>query len=114
MSEQEFEILLMGYVDGELDDEQRTCVAFAAGTLAHLRRIKDRVPIAKLLSEVLRITAYDAILLGKYLGERKLANVHKIMEQARTMDRAGFFTLDDLANPNNAHDKRSHKRRHEH
>ena len=80
----------------ELDQEQTARVKFAASTIAHLRRIKDRVPIATLLDEALGITAYDAILLGEYLGERKLANVHKIVDQARSMDRAGFFTLEDF------------------
>ncbi|MCG8585478.1 MAG: PD-(D/E)XK nuclease family protein, partial [Pirellulales bacterium] len=81
----------------ELDEEQRDRVHFARDTLTHLRSIKDRVPIAELLREMLRLTAYDAILLGEYLGERKLANVHKILDQARAMDRAGFFTVDDFA-----------------
>ena len=31
-----------------------------------------------------------------FLGERKLANLRKLVQQARTFDRAGLFSLDDF------------------
>ena len=36
------------------------------------------------------------MLLAEFLGERKLANLHKLIEQARSFDRAGIFTLSDF------------------
>ena len=61
-------------------------------------RDKDSLPIATLLDEALARTGYDAALLAEFLGERKLANLHKLIEQARTadsgdvLDLAGFIT----------------------
>ena len=44
----------------------------------------------------MRRTGYDALLLAEFLGQRKLANLHKLIEQARSFDRAGVFTLADF------------------
>ena len=71
-------------------------VRFAAETLAELRAEKDRVPVAQLIHMALERTGYDAILLAEFLGERKLANLHKLIEQARQFDAAGIFTLADF------------------
>lgn len=79
----------------QLTDEERRKAAFAARTLSALRALKDRLPIALLVQEALTRTGYDAILLAEFLGERKLANLHKLIDQARAMDAAGIFTLDD-------------------
>ncbi|HUT10930.1 MAG TPA: UvrD-helicase domain-containing protein [Thermoguttaceae bacterium] len=80
----------------ELDPHQRRRVEFAAATLGELRAVKDRLPIAQLINEALRRTGYDAILLSEFLGERKLANLRKLIEQARSFDRSGIFTLADF------------------
>ena len=55
--------------------------------------MKDRLPVAQLIYEALERTGYDALLLAEFLGERKLANLHKLIEQARSFDRAGIFML---------------------
>jgi ATP-dependent helicase/nuclease subunit A len=68
-------------------------VEFAAATLRDLRAMKDRLPIAQLIGEALARTGYDAVLLGEFLGQRKLANLRKLIEQARSFDRSGIFTL---------------------
>lgn len=80
----------------QLDGEQRHRVEFAAATLGDLRAVKDRMPIAQLIHEALRRTGYDAILLSEFLGERKLANLQKLIEQARAFDAAGMFRLADF------------------
>ncbi|MCA9247794.1 MAG: UvrD-helicase domain-containing protein [Planctomycetales bacterium] len=78
-----------------LDATARERVKFAAGVLAELRACKDRLPIAELLRLALQRTGYDAALLSEFLGERKLANLYKLIDQARPFDRAGAFGLDD-------------------
>jgi len=80
----------------ELGPEQRQRVDFAARVVAELRAMKNHVPIARLLQELLDRTAYDAVLLAEFLGPRKLANLHKLIDQARSFDQAGIFTLSDF------------------
>ena len=81
---------------GQLDDRQRGRVEYAAATLRALRAGKDRLPVAQLIRESLDRTGYDALLLAEFLGERKLANLHKLIEQARSFDQAGIFSLSDF------------------
>ena len=73
----------------QLSDEERPRVAFAARTLAHLRAKKDSIAVSALLNEALDLTGYDAVLVAEFLGERKLANLHKLIEHARTADQNG-------------------------
>ncbi len=70
----------------ELTDDERAKVVSAARTMGRLRAIKNIVTIAELLNEALDLTGYDAVLLTEFLGERKLANLHKLIEHARTAD----------------------------
>lgn len=85
--------LFAGQWPAAIDGRQRRRVEFAAATLGQLRAMKDRLPIARLIGETLRRTGYDAALLAEFLGERKLANLHKLLDQARSFDRSGIFTL---------------------
>jgi ATP-dependent helicase/nuclease subunit A len=77
----------------QLDPQTQERVVFAANVLSELRQLKDRMPIADLLNEALARTGYDAALLGEFLGERKLANLRKLVEQARAIDRGGVLGL---------------------
>ncbi len=70
----------------ELSGEEQAKVAAAARTLRRLRSMKDAVPIADLLNTALDLTGYDAVLVTEFLGERKLANLQKLVEQARIAD----------------------------
>ncbi len=96
--------LSAGFWQGSRHSESACCLApeelarvqFAAETLGELRDRKDRMPIAQLLHLALRKTGYDALLLAEFLGERKLANLHKLIQQARQFDAAGIFTLADF------------------
>ena len=88
--------LLAGQLPEELDGQQGQRAEFAAAVLRDLRAVKDRLPVARLIQEAMERTGYDAMLLTEFLGERKLANLHKLVEQARSFDRAGIFTLSDF------------------
>ena len=88
--------LMQDALPPQIEGEQRRRTTHAATTLRGLRSVKDRVPIAQLIHRALEATAYDAALLGEFLGERKLANLQKLVEQARAFDRQGGFTLSDF------------------
>ncbi len=85
--------LFAAELPNEIEEEQRRRAEFAAATLRDLRALKDRLPVAQLIQTALERTGYDALLVAEFLGERKLANLHKLVEQARSFDRAGIFTL---------------------
>lgn len=86
--------LLANELPPQLSNEEQAKVAAAAAAIRHLRNVKDRVPIATLLGDALKLTGYDAVLLTEYLGERKLANLHKLLESARLADHGGSLDLD--------------------
>ncbi|MBA4104423.1 MAG: hypothetical protein C0485_01605 [Pirellula sp.] len=70
----------------------------AAATMQNLRDEKDRLLVADLFTLAMELTGYDAVLLTEFLGPRKAANIEKLIEQARTLDRSspgdlpGFIT----------------------
>src|SRR5207248_5754478 len=72
---------------------QRERVLQAREWLDRWRPLKDRLPIARLLGEILADSGYDAALQLEFLGDRKLANLWKLIELARTFDRSGLFGL---------------------
>ncbi len=88
--------LFGGDCRAEIHREQQERARFAATTLSALRDSKDRIRICELIEEALARTGYDAALLNEFLGERKLANLRKLVEQARGFDRGGFFALADF------------------
>ena len=80
----------------EIGDEQRRQVGFAAATIRQLRAVKDRLPVARLIQTALDLTGYDAVVLAEFLGDRKLANLYKLIEQARSFDQSGVFSLPEF------------------
>ena len=80
----------------EISSGERQRVRFAAATIAELRASKDRLRISELIELALERTGYDAVLLNEFLGQRKLANLRKLIEQARAFERGGFFGLSDF------------------
>ncbi len=82
----------------ELSPTELAKTVRAATTLGELRKQKDQRLVAELLSQAIAATGYDAILLTEFLGHRKWANVQKLIEQARSLDRTrpgdlnGFVT----------------------
>ncbi|WP_020469297.1 UvrD-helicase domain-containing protein [Zavarzinella formosa] len=80
----------------ELSSEQRQRTQRIAGWLATWRSLKDRVPMTALLNRVMSDAGYDAALQFETLGDRKLANLWKLIEMARNFDRTGLFHLSDF------------------
>ena len=81
----------------EISPDQQRRARFAAQTMAELRERKDRLSVSRLIDEALERTGYDAALLNEFLGERKLANLRKLVEQARGFQRGGFGLPDFIA-----------------
>ena len=81
-------------VMSQLESEERGKVARAAQTLTELRLAKERLTVTQVLQRALELTGYDATLLCEFLGHRKLANVRKLVEQARALDRHSPGDLD--------------------
>ncbi|MDW8079076.1 MAG: UvrD-helicase domain-containing protein [Thermoguttaceae bacterium] len=73
---------------------QEQALTRARQTLGALRERKDSLPVAELIQQALELTGYDALVLTEFLGERKLANLHKLIELARQFDRPNFLGLD--------------------
>src|SRR5262249_24909510 len=72
---------------------QRERVARARRFLLSWRSLKDRLPIARLLGEAFADSVYDASTQLETLGDRKLANLWKLLDLGRTFDRSGLFGL---------------------
>lgn len=79
-----------------VEPADRQLARAAAETLRELRSLKDRMSVADLIQLALDRTGYDAVLLAEFLGERKLANLRKLIDQARVFDQSGLFGLDDF------------------
>ena len=77
----------------KLAPDQRAGVVRTRRHLDRWRSLKDRLPIARLLGEILADSGYDAAMQFEFLGERKLANLWKLQELARSFDRSGLFGL---------------------
>ncbi len=88
--------LFAGEYPAEITAAEQLRARFAADTLDALRAAKDRLRICELIDEALARTGYDAALLNEFLGERKLANLRKLVEQARGFQRGGFLGLSDF------------------
>jgi ATP-dependent helicase/nuclease subunit A len=79
-----------------LAEAERTAVERARRFFDRWRERKDRLPIVGLLNLVLADCGYDAALQYEFLGDRKLANLWKMIDLARTFDRSGLFGLADF------------------
>ena len=79
-----------------LPDDQKPAADRAARWLAKWREVKDKLPIARLLNTVFADTGYDAAMQFEFLGDRKLANLWKLVDLARSFDRTGLFGLPEF------------------
>ncbi len=80
-------------LDARLPADQRGPVTRARRFLGRWRGLKDRLPIAGLLNAAFADSGFDAATQFESLGDRKLANLWKLLELARTFDRSGLFGL---------------------
>jgi ATP-dependent helicase/nuclease subunit A len=80
----------------ELPADDRAPAERIAKWMRNWRELKDRLPISQLLNRMIADSGYDAALQYEPLGDRKLANLWKLIDQARAFDAAGGFTLDDF------------------
>jgi ATP-dependent helicase/nuclease subunit A len=80
----------------QITDDQRLGLVDARDILRELTELKNRIPISRLLEEILRKTGYDATLLAQFMGRQKLANVEKLIDLARSFETKGLFTLDEF------------------
>ncbi|QDT42014.1 ATP-dependent helicase/nuclease subunit A [Gimesia alba] len=80
----------------DLQPRQKRQVLYAQSVLSELRSKKDRLSLVELLNLALERTGYDAALLNEFLGDRKIANLRKLLEMARNFESSGLFTLKDF------------------
>src|SRR5439155_707759 len=76
--------------------DQRPAAERAGRFLTSWRAVKDRLPIARLLGAVFADSGYDAAMQFEFLGDRKLANLWKLVDLARSFDRTGLFGLHEF------------------
>ncbi len=88
-----WEGLLDHSLEEQLPPHQRPRIERARGNLLSWRARKDQIPIALLLGEVFADSGYDAALQFESLGDRKLANLWKLVDLARNFDRSNWFGL---------------------
>jgi ATP-dependent helicase/nuclease subunit A len=100
--------LLAGHPDGPwaglhdadrlatLPADQRPAAERALRFLTGWRAVKDRLPISRLLNRVFADSGYDAAMQFEFLGDRKLANLWKLVDLARSFDRTGLFGLHEF------------------
>jgi ATP-dependent helicase/nuclease subunit A len=69
----------------EVANHQREAVIFARSTLKNLRSLVGRVSPAWLITAVVRETGYLATLMALPHGERRVANVEKLIEQTHAL-----------------------------
>jgi ATP-dependent helicase/nuclease subunit A len=79
---------------GSFSPDQQATALRARSFLDRWRARKDRLPVARLLGEVFADSGYDAALQFEFLGDRKLANLWKLVDLARIFDRSGRLGLD--------------------
>lgn len=80
----------------DLPPDDRRRAERAATLVARWRGLKDHAPMARLLETILDESGYEGTLACEFLGDRKLANVRKLIRMARSFDRQGGFTLGAL------------------
>ena len=79
-----------------LDEDQQKQVAYADKVLRELLEKRDRLSLAQLMDLTMKRTGYDAAVATEFLGRRKLANLHKLIDLARDFDQSGLLTMKEF------------------
>jgi ATP-dependent helicase/nuclease subunit A len=74
---------------GEAPAEERAALGRFHETMEKLRAGEDRGPVGRLLERILAETRYDAKLLARPAGRRRLANVRKLLQMASASSTRG-------------------------
>ncbi len=69
---------------GDIPEEERSRLAAFIAIVDELRLHEDRLPVGHLLERLIARTGYDARLLCRPGGRRRLANVRKLLQMANT------------------------------
>ena len=80
----------------EMPREEKEKLAFARKTIALLRSLKDRISLPELINKILEATGLEAVLATTFNGLRKIANLRKMVEVARSFEASGIFSLRDF------------------
>ncbi len=89
--------ILADEIPAALPRDQHAPVANARRVLNQLLLMRNELGIGQLLRYAVQETAYDAALLSEFLGERKVANLQKLIEMADDFDRIGLLGLSEFA-----------------
>lgn len=68
----------------------------AVETIEEDRAMAGRIPLSLLMRRVLEHTGWRGAVIGTERGEQAMANIDKLMEQARTFESRGFTNLYDF------------------
>ena len=80
----------------EIGAEEAAHAAFAWRQFRELRRLKNRLPLSGLLSEIVQRTGYTAAIAGLYDGDQQMGNVRKLIEIAAGFEGSGNYSLRDF------------------
>lgn len=80
----------------EISEGEKEKLRFFKTTSHNLLEEKERLRIAELIEKILRITSFDLYVLKLRQGERRLANLRKLVEVAREMESKGPLPLGDF------------------
>ncbi|MGK7346669.1 MAG: UvrD-helicase domain-containing protein [Candidatus Nitrospinota bacterium M3_3B_026] len=69
-----------------LDKEDREKLKTFAEMFRRWKKTRDRMMISELLETVLAETGYGAVMIGRFHGEQRLANLFKLIEMARRFE----------------------------
>jgi ATP-dependent helicase/nuclease subunit A len=86
----------VGETFADLPREIATAAARVRDLLVALRRARHRATVAELLGEAFAATDFEAVLLTQFQGSQKVANVRKLIELARDLERRGLASLRDF------------------